>query len=278
MVAARRWLFVFVWSLAFLAACRAVPAAAPTPAVSPHPPTASLSATPPATVTQPAPTASVTSSPEPTLTEPLPTATSAPTATEPPASPTPQVVLTPTAVPPTRVPPPTQAASPTPCAFTWFVSNPPKECPGQAPIYSQTVAEHFEHGVLIWREKPDFYGSQIYAFFYDNKWPYWNPTNDQWRPTLPEYDPNIVPPAGFFQPVRGFGMFWRNAYFGAAVGSARDRLGWATDPEFNLGQLPMQCRISADRSYGCLVAGPDNLVFDIEPNNAWSLWAGTVLP
>ena len=66
--------------------------------------------------------------------------------------------------------------------FTWFVTKPPEACPGQAPIYAQTVAEHFERGVLLWREIPDFYGSKIYAFFNDNKWPYWNPTNDQWRP------------------------------------------------------------------------------------------------
>jgi hypothetical protein len=183
--------------------------------------------------------------------------------------------MPPTVVPATREP--TTTVSPTPCAATWFVTNPPKECPDQAPIYAQTVAQHFERGVLLWREKPDFYGSKIYAFFTDNQWPYWNPTNDQWLPTMPESDPTIVPPAGFFQPVRGFGIFWRNAYFGTA-GSARDRLGWATDQEFSLGPLPMQCRVSANRSYGCLVAGPDHKVYDIEPDNAWSIWAGTVLP
>ena len=153
------------------------------------------------------------------------------------------------------------------------MANPAPGCPGQAPIYSLTVAEHFERGVMIWREKPDFFGSQIYVFFTDNKWPYWNPTNDQWRPGLPESDPAIVPPAGFYQPVRGFGMFWRQAYFKDA-GSARDRLGWATDPETALGELPMQCHTADSREYGCYVAGPDHAIYDVQADNRWSVWPG----
>jgi hypothetical protein len=148
----------------------------------------------------------------------------------------------------------------------------PTACAGQAPVYSLTVGEHFQHGVLLWRQKPDTFGSQIYAFFNDNLWPYWNPTNDAWRAGDPVNDPTIVPPPGLFQPVRGFGVFWRNAYFGKAAGSARDRLGWATDPEFSLGSLPMQCRAGDSRNYGCYVAGPDGLIYDIEAGNRWSLW------
>lgn len=34
----------------------------------------------------------------------------------------------------------------------------------------------------------------------------------------------IVPPAGLYQPVHGFGRFWREAFFNPA-GAARDRLG-----------------------------------------------------
>jgi hypothetical protein len=231
-----------------------------------------------ATATPFIPTDTLAAPPSPTVTAPPITDTPAPveTPTAAPASSTPAPPPTATAKPPTMAPPPTEspaAVPPTPCAFAWFVANPPRECPGQAPIYSQAVAEHFERGVLLWREKPDFYGSKIYAFFYDKLWPYWNPTNDAWRAGLPESDPSIIPPAGLFQPVRGFGIFWRNAYFSPA-GAARDRLGWATDQEFSLGQQPMQCRISADRSYGCLVAGPDNQIFDIEPNNTWSIWVG----
>jgi hypothetical protein len=141
------------------------------------------------------------------------------------------------------------------------------------------VAEHFEHGLMIWREDPDFYGSQIYVFFRDGKWPHWDPSNDRWRDGMPESDPTIIPPAGYYQPVRGFGVFWREAFFGTIGLSARDRLGWATDEEFSLGELPVQCRASDSRAYGCFVAGPDNVVYVIEADNSWTVWQGpTAVP
>ena len=37
--------------------------------------------------------------------------------------------------------------------------------------------------------------------------------------------PSIVPPWGYYQPVRGFGKAWRQEP------GVRDRLGWATDTE-----------------------------------------------
>jgi hypothetical protein len=126
---------------------------------------------------------------------------------------------------------------------------------------------------MLWREQPDVYGSQIYIFFTDNKSPAWNPTNDRWRPEMPESDPAIIPPAGYYQPVRGFGLVWREAYFGAA-GSARDRLGWATDQAFALGELALQCHTGDSRLGGCYVAGPDNTVYAVEPDNSWFVWQG----
>lgn len=268
-----RWLFLGAASGLLLAACSFTPQATETP-------TATLveaSATwtlEPASETALLPALTATLPPPSAATDTLtPVPTEAATILAPEATATPEPSLTPMPPAPTSLPATPTLPLPTACAYTWFVPNPPKECPGQAPILSLTVAEHFEHGVLLWREKPDFYGSKIYAFFTDNKWPYWNPTNDQWQTGQPESDPTIIPPAGFYQPVRGFGIFWRQAYFGAA-GSARDRLGWATDQEFSLGELAMQCRVNATRDYGCLVAGPDNLVYDVEPNNSWSIWQG----
>jgi hypothetical protein len=45
---------------------------------------------------------------------------------------------------------------------------------------------------------------------------------------MPETDPAFDPPAGsgFYQPKRGFGRVWREQP------GVRERLGWATDPEF----------------------------------------------
>jgi hypothetical protein len=133
---------------------------------------------------------------------------------------------------------------------------------------------------MLWREAPDVYGSQIYVFFTDNIWPYWNPTNDRWRSGMLESDPAIVPPPGYYQPVRGFGLFWREAYFGMIEASARDRLGWATGEEYSLGELPMQCHANDGYQPRCYLAGPDDgpsaggLVYAVRPDNSWFVWQG----
>jgi len=40
-----------------------------------------------------------------------------------------------------------------------------------------------------------------------------------------EFDPNIVPPEGLYQPVRGFGLIWRGNP------EVRDGMGWGTETE-----------------------------------------------
>lgn len=194
-------------------------------------------------------------------------ATAIPTPAEP--TPTPVATATPevSAGAADDTPAPTATAA---CANAWFVPQPPPGCPALPPVYSPTTAQHFEHGLIIWREKPDFYGSQIYVIFDDGKSPQFNPTNDRWRPGLPETDPGIAPPAGFFQPVRGVGMFWREAYFGQIGLSARERLGWATDEEAALGELPFQCRSADSYEGGCYMMGPDKVVYVLQADNTWS--------
>ena len=206
---------------------------------------------------------------------PVPTPTSTPTVPTATAMP-----ITPTPIPRPSPTPGTSAMTLTfTCTYPWFFPNPPAECAGQPPIYSLTVTQHFEYGLMLWRERPDFYGSQIYAFFTDNQWPYWNPTNDTWRSGMPESDPTIVPPPGYHQPVRGFGAFWREAFFGMIGLSARDRLGWATDEEFSIGELPMQCHSNDNHLPSCYLAGPDKAVYVIRPDNNWFVWEGpTTVP
>jgi hypothetical protein len=48
---------------------------------------------------------------------------------------------------------------------------------------------------------------------------------DTWEEGTPEFDPEITPPDGLHQPIRGFGELWRNS------DEIRDALGWALDPE-----------------------------------------------
>jgi hypothetical protein len=157
------------------------------------------------------------------------------------------------------------------CTYEWFLSNPPSECPGEPPQYSITIAQQFERGMMLWREQPDHYGSQIYVFYADGVWPEYDSSNELWHEGWPESDPSIVPPPGYYQPVRGFGTMWRErSYSGLSV---RDRLGWAVEEEFSLGELPLQCSFEDDRPNECYLAGPENVVYYVFlPENSWSTW------
>lgn len=170
---------------------------------------------------------------------------------------------------------PTPLASPTPCGETWFFApaHAPATCPGQAAVWAETVAQPFEHGLMLWRAVPGPYGSAIYAFFYDGRWPQWNPTLDAWRPGQPEFDPALQPPPGLFQPVRGFGLFWRTSTIPQddALVTVRERLGWATAPEFSLGAQPMQCHDPNSYTGGCFLAGPAGAVYRVDEGNIWAL-------
>jgi hypothetical protein len=53
----------------------------------------------------------------------------------------------------------------------------------------------------------------------------WKVYDDSWREGDLVWDTGIVPPAGFYQPVRGFGLVWREE------AGVRDVLGWATAEE-----------------------------------------------
>jgi len=101
-------------------------------------------------------------------------------------------------------------------------------------MVTAAVAQRFEHGMMIWLEQskmiyvlhPNPDGSNSYMAF-----------QDPWQEGIPESDPAIIPPAGFYQPVRGFGTIWRNE---TDYWSIRDGLGWATAPEFSFSSA-YQC-------------------------------------
>jgi hypothetical protein len=57
--------------------------------------------------------------------------------------------------------------------------------------------------------------------------------------------------------VRGFGKAWRE------VPGVRDRLGWAIEEEFVVGDGAFQC---AWGRYGrCYLTGPDGAIYVLEP-------------
>ena len=158
------------------------------------------------------------------------------------------------------------------CPVTWFFDNPPDECPAAAPLISNGAAEHFERGLMIWMEQT----GQIFVF-YDDGGRYggfiyraYEAVPDAWSPGMPEDDPSIVPPEGLYQPVRGFGVAWREpegVYY-----HRRERLGWAVEPEFPI-TTAYQCN-SAPRYATCYLQGPDGVIVLEPEGTGWHLWQG----
>ncbi|MCA9955795.1 MAG: hypothetical protein KC434_13795 [Anaerolineales bacterium] len=108
------------------------------------------------------------------------------------------------------------------CPFTWFFGPSPDVCPQEAALISPSAEQQFEHGVMIWVGAEDM----IYVLFDDTQWTDgWAAFPDDWTEGDPVDDPSIVPPVGFYQPQRGFGLVWREQP------GVRDRLGWAIAPE-----------------------------------------------
>jgi hypothetical protein len=108
------------------------------------------------------------------------------------------------------------------CPFTWFFTPEPDVCPQEAALLSASAEQQFEHGFMIWVGEENL----IYVLFDDTMYTDgWAAFEDTWQDGDPVDDPSIVPPPGFYQPQRGFGLVWREQP------QIRDRLGWALAPE-----------------------------------------------
>jgi hypothetical protein len=154
------------------------------------------------------------------------------------------------------------------CPDVWFFANPPALCPASPPNTGAMAAERFEHGLMLWTA----YLDRIYILYGDGTTPAWDAQSNTWFPGQPESDPSLTPPAGLYQPVRGFGALWRNGYVSPSQ-VVRDRLGWATEAESALSGS-IQCD-SAPKYNRCYLTGPANVVYVLEPErSAWKLWQG----
>jgi hypothetical protein len=95
-------------------------------------------------------------------------------------------------------------------------------CPETA-ITSGATEQHFEHGTMVWIKEYD----TIYVLFADAPFTQNRASTftNEWDESQPGHDPSLVPPDGLHQPVRGFGLVWRQ------YPEVRERLGWAVDQE-----------------------------------------------
>ena len=108
------------------------------------------------------------------------------------------------------------------CPYPWFFAPAPDICAQDAAPDTGGAEQQFEHGTMIWVESED----RIYVLFDDDIFsPKWAAFSDEWNDGEPIDDPTITPPSGFYQPVRGFGLVWREGQ------DIRNRLGWAVAPE-----------------------------------------------
>ncbi len=102
-------------------------------------------------------------------------------------------------------------------------------CPQDFPPFDKELAvqsayQTFEHGTMLWISRTTFTQERIiYAFFDDGTFQQFD---DTWREGQPP-NAGLTPPAGLYEPQRGFGKVWREGT-GARV---RERLGWATAAE-----------------------------------------------
>jgi serine/threonine protein kinase len=217
-------------SVAALAAMPATPTATHTPlpvstdTPQPAPTDTPKPAVPTATDT-PASTSSPTSIPEPTWT-PVPTSTPEPTST-------PQPTSTPI---PTATPVPTPTLTPTPCALgagdrfgtIWNAVQAKLGCPLNSayPVYG--AGQAFEHGYMLWRSD----NTTIYVLLEGGKA---SSFADTFQDGVDPEKASLSPPAGKQEPIRGFGMVWREH-----LGGASSDIGWALADEYVAPNLVVQ--------------------------------------
>jgi Protein kinase domain len=201
------------WTATALQAGSETPAVADTPSPGPTEtataltdtptPTASTSDTPTATSTATGP-ATDTATPTPSFT---PTHTPTPTPTPPPVTPTCAVQVD------------------AKLAAAW--DRAAMGCPTAKATVVWSAWEPFQAGYMWWREDED----RTYALFWKGgtnpKLGEWHTGGADWKwdGSFPD-GRGLTPPAGLFEPVRGFGYVWYN--FLGGPGSA---VGWATDTE-----------------------------------------------
>ena len=110
------------------------------------------------------------------------------------------------------------------CPYEYFFYPAPEPCPAGWAVNSAAAEQPFEGGLMIWLEETD----SVIVFYEDGRWQRFE---DTWSEDQPESDPDIIPPAGRFQPIRGFGKIWRERP------EVREALGWALGVELGFPSI-----------------------------------------
>ena len=149
------------------------------------------------------------------------------------------------------------------CLDSWFFENPPEICPAAEPMSSAGAIQDFEAGQMIWIAEEDM----IYVLFEDGNSPNWNRYLDHWQVGDPESDASLAAPVGLQQPIRGFGLIWREEP------RVRERVGWATGAEMGF-ETTLQ-RTSYAKYNETFIQMPGSEIWRLLPERSgWEVWAG----
>lgn len=157
------------------------------------------------------------------------------------------------------------------CPLDWFFDNAPSMCPREVATISRAAGQYFENGFMIWTAARNDIG-----VFYEDAAGGHVFYLDEWREGMPVSDPALTPPTGLYQPVRGFGLVWRERPGGAGFATVRERLGWGIVPEFEF-ETAYQCAEGVERGEvdtsveDCYQRGPDGRIIVLQ-TNTWSIY------
>jgi hypothetical protein len=138
------------------------------------------------------------------------------------------------------------------CPHDWapaLAADPPMStgCPGEY-ITTWAAWQPFQNGFMIWLEAENgifvFYNTGQYQFY-----------EDRFNEGDPESDPTLVPPDGLYQPIRGFGLVWRENPV------VRDGLGWATAQESGYESWTQSFSGTGMHSYSTIMKGFDGTLY-----------------
>jgi hypothetical protein len=163
----------------------------------------------------------------------------------------------------------------------WFFDPSPPYCPAGEPSQSYAAGQGFERGFMIWVEETD----EFYVFESEpdpsGYRVYYSTLGLELKPGASE-DNRVGedPPPGLYEPVSGFGLVWRGEVEWPEVGDVRERLGWATEPEFGFNTAYQDALLACPRGWAAYMRGPRGQILRLGPASTagWPLVWEEVAP
>lgn len=125
-------------------------------------------------------------------------------------------------------------------------------CPIAPEASIQSAEQTFKNGYMYWRADLRY----IYVLYTSDHT--WAQYIDYWHEGDPEWDPSIVPPAGLYQPKRGFGKVWREQP------GVRSKIGWGTIEERALSAAYQSFE------HGLMIWSASQGLFVLYDNHTWA--------